>query len=128
MAGWNDVRRIALSLPGTTEKERQGHAAWAVGDKVFVWEPPLRPADLQALGKGAPKGAILGVRVQHLLAKEARLAAQPNVCFTTPHFDGYPAVLVRLGKISLAALQELILEAWLARAPSKLARQHLQRS
>jgi hypothetical protein len=124
MAGWKDVRRIALSLPETTEKQRGGHAAWSVRDKVFVWERPLRPADLAALGDRATRGAILGVRVPHLLAKEARLAAQPEVCFTTPHFDGYPALLVRLGKIRVAALEELIVEAWLVQAPRRLARAH----
>ena len=122
MAGCKDVRRIALSLPETSAKERQGHAAWSVRDKVFVWERPLRRADREALGKHAPRGAILGVRVPHLMAKEARLAAQPEVCFTTPHFDGFPAVLVRLGKIRMDALEELIVEAWLSRAPRRLAR------
>ena len=96
-------------------------------DKPFAWERPLRPADVAALGDRAPKGAILAVRVEHLLAKEARLAAQPGVCFTTPHFDGYPAVLVRLGKIGVKDLKELIVEAWLARAPKTLVRQYHQR-
>jgi hypothetical protein len=51
--------------------------------------------------------------------KEALLARDPNVYFTTPHFDGYPAVLVRLGRIRVCELQDLILEAWLATAPRK---------
>ena len=55
--------------------------------------------DLEALGDAAPDGPILGVRVEHLVAKEALLADDPGVYFTTPHFDGYPAVLVRLGAI-----------------------------
>ena len=125
MAGWNHVRKIALALPETSEI-RRSTAAWCVRDKVFAWERPLRPADIRALGARAPGGAILAVRVEHLMAKEARLAAQSNVCFTTPHFDGYPAVLVRLGTIRVADLEELIVEAWLARAPKRLVRQHLE--
>src|SRR5262245_24968384 len=113
MAQWKDVRRIALALPETSELTSREHAAWAVVDKSFAWERPLRPADIRALGDRAPKGAILAVRVAHLLAKEARLDSQPDVCFTTPHFDGYPAVLVKLGKIKVSDLEELITEAWL---------------
>jgi len=48
------------------------------------------------------------------------------VYFTTPHFDGYPAVLVRLGKIKAGELRDLILEAWLARAPARLADEYLR--
>ena len=70
--------------------------------------------------------AILAVRVEHLLAKEARLEAQPGVCFSTPHFDGYPAVLVRLGKAKAAELEEMLVEAWLARAPKTLTRRYLE--
>jgi hypothetical protein len=66
--------------------------------------------------------------VEHLLGKEARLAAQPDVCFTTPHFDGYPAVLVRLDKIRVAKLRPLLVEAWLARAPKRLVRDYLEES
>jgi hypothetical protein len=125
MATWNDVREIALGLPGTTERPAYGTAAWFVKDKLFVWERPLRAGDLAALGKSAPKGAILGVRVPHQLAKEACLSGRPEVCFTIPHFDGYPAVLVRLGKIGVKDLRELIVEAWLARAPEKLMTEYL---
>jgi hypothetical protein len=121
MATWEDVRRIALSLPETSEQRSHGHAAWRVRDKGFVWERPLRPADLRALGSKAPAGPILGTRVEHLGAKEALLADDPGVFFTTPHFDGYPAVLVRLEKIAPDELEELIVEAWLARAPKRLA-------
>ena len=122
MATWEQVRKIALRLPEASELDRHGHAAWLVRDKAFAWERPLRKSDLEALGDRAPKGAILAVRVEHLLAKEARLAARPEVCFTTPHFDGYPAVLVRLGKARVADLDELLLEAWLAQAPKRLVK------
>ncbi len=128
MADWKQVRRFALALPETTEGVTYGMTSWSVCEKLFVWERPLRKSDLEALGKSAPTGPILGVRVPHLLAKEARLKAMPKICFTTPHFDGYPAVLVRLSKVSLSDLEELIVEAWLARAPKKLARVYLDSS
>ena len=122
MATWDDVRRIALALPETSEGLSHDRASWRVRDKGFVWERPLRPADLRALGDDAPTGPILGARVEHLVAKEALLADDPEVFFTTPHFDGYPAVLVRLDVIGEEDLNEVIVEAWLARAPKRLAK------
>lgn len=126
MASWDDVRRIALALPQTNEERARGLARWRVRDKLFVWERPLRPADLRALGDAAPQGPVLGARVEHLGAKEALLAADPHLYFTTPHFDGYPAVLARLESAALGELAELIVEAWLARAPARLAREYVE--
>jgi hypothetical protein len=125
VATWDDVRRIALALPETTEGSSFGNIAWKVKDKLLVWERPLRRADLEALGSDAPAGPILGVRVEHVGLKEAHLAENPDVFFTTPHFDGYPAVLVRLDRIAVRDLEELVLEAWLSRAPKRLASQYL---
>jgi hypothetical protein len=126
VATWDDVRRIALALPDATEAESRGLASWRVRDKFFVWERPLRKSDLNALGDAAPTGPILGARVEHLVAKEALLADDPGVFFTTPHFDGYPAVLVRLEEISVEDLEEVIVEAWLTRAPKRLARKYVE--
>jgi hypothetical protein len=128
MPTWDDVRRIALGLPETTEAVSWGHAHWRVKDKGFVWERPLRRPDLEALGEAAPDGPILGARVEHLVAKEALLADDPDVFFTTPHFDGYPAVLVRLDEISDEGLEEVIVEAWLCRAPKRLAQAYVDAS
>jgi hypothetical protein len=125
MATWDDVRRLALGLPETSEGISRDMRQWRVKDKGFVWERPLRRADLEALGDAAPEGPILGARVEHLVAKEALLADDPSVYFTTPHFDGYPAVLVRLERIGLEDLRELIVEAWLARAPKRLAKEYV---
>ena len=125
MPTFDDVRRIALALPETSEKLSWGHATWRVKDKGFVWERPLRKSDLEALGDAAPDGSILGARVENLMAKEALLASDPDVYFTTPHFDGYPAVLVQLDRITEEELTELIVEAWLDRAPAKLAQKYL---
>lgn len=121
MASWDDVRRLALSLPEAGERQSRGLAQWRVRDKLFVWERPLRASDLRALGNRAPAGPILGARVEHLVAKEALLADASGVYFTTPHFDGYPAILAPLDRIEPAELEELVVEAWLCRAPKRLA-------
>ncbi|HEY2768833.1 MAG TPA: MmcQ/YjbR family DNA-binding protein [Solirubrobacteraceae bacterium] len=126
MASWDDVRRLALALPETSEDAKRGSASWRVRDKLFVWERPLRDSEVHALGAAAPDGPILGVRVEHLGAKEALLADDPDVFFTTPHFEGYPAVLVLLERIGVEELGELIVEAWLTRAPKRLAKQYAE--
>jgi hypothetical protein len=128
VADWDDVRRLALALPDTSERLSRDLRQWRVRDKHFVWERPLRRADLEALGNDAPDGPILGALVEHLGAKEALVADDPAVFFTTPHFDGYPAILVRLDRIGLDDLQELIVEAWLARAPKRLVKAYLDTS
>lgn len=125
MATWDDVRRIALGLPETSERPSHGNTSWRVRDKLFVWERPLRKSDLAALGDTAPDGPILGARVEHLGAKEALIQSEPEVFFTTPHFDGYPAVLIKLPDIPLDELEEVVVEAWLARAPKRLAQEYL---
>jgi hypothetical protein len=126
MASWRDVRRLALALPGTSERTSYGNAAWAVHEKTFAWERPLRSSDIAALGKNAPSGPILGVRTDGLEMKEALLASDPLVFFTTPHFSGYAAVLVRLSKITSSRLRDVLVDAWLVRAPKRLAAEFLQ--
>jgi hypothetical protein len=90
-----------------------------VKDKVVAWERPLRKSDLAALGDDAPDGAILAVHVP-LPVKDALLLSEPDVFFTTPHFNGYPAILVRLDVIAGPELKALLHEAWLERAPPKV--------
>jgi hypothetical protein len=128
VATWEDVRRIALALPETSEAVSRDQRHWRVKDKGFVWERPLRRGDIEALGADAPDGPILGARVEHLGAKEALLADDAGVFFTTPHFDGYPAILVRLDRITMDDLNEVIVEAWLARAPKRLAKAYIDES
>jgi hypothetical protein len=125
MATWEDVDRLAHRLPEVEGGTSYANRAWKVKGKAFAWERPLRRSDLEALGDAAPDGPILGARVEHLVAKEALLADAPGVYFTTPHFDGYPAVLVRLEAIGADELEELLAEAWLARAPKRLAQAFL---
>src|SRR3984893_11062276 len=111
MAGWDDVQRIALSLPETGERVSRDLRQWRVKDKLFVWERPLRRREIEVLGRDVPDGPILGARGEHLGAKEALLADDPAVFFTTPHFDGYPAILVRLDRIVREDLEEVVTEA-----------------
>jgi hypothetical protein len=126
MATWDEVRAVAAGLLEAQEQgSRDGLLAWRVRGRLFAWERPLRRADLAALGAAAPDGPVLAARVPDVGAKEALLADDPEIYFTTPHFDGYPAVLVRLERIPVPELTELLVEAWLTQAPKKLARQHL---
>lgn len=129
MATWDDVRRIALALPETFEHTSRGSLSWRVkhreNGKNFVWERPLGGRDRERFGDAAPDGPILGARVPDLGAKEAVLASDPDVYFTIPHFDGYPAVLVLLERIDVAALEELIVEAWLCRASRTAVKRYL---
>jgi hypothetical protein len=128
VASWDDVSRIALALPEAGERVSREKRQWRVDDKLFVWERPLRRKEIEALGNEAPDGPILGARVEHVGAKEALLADDPRVFFTTPHFDGYPAILVRLDRITVEDLDEVITEAWLARAPKRLVKAYLDGS
>lgn len=126
MATWEDVRRLALALPGTDERPSYGGApAWSVNGRAFVWERPLRTKDADELGDAAPTGPVLGVRVGDEGVKQALLTDRPRVFFSTSHFDGHPVVLVRLAEVTEQELRELVTDAWLARAPKRLAAAYL---
>jgi hypothetical protein len=114
-----------LAPPEASERVSREQRQWRVKDKLFVWERPLRAKEVEELGEAAPDGPILGARVEHLGAKEALLADDPSVYFTTSHFKGYAAILVRLDRISVEDLDEVIVEAWLARAPKRLVDAYL---
>jgi hypothetical protein len=125
MATWDDVASIVGELQLTDE--RSPHE-WRVGKKLIAWERPLRKSDreaLAALGVEPPEGDILGVRVADEGVKFALIADEPNVYFTTPHFDGYPAVLIKLAEIDQLGLREVIVEAWLTQAPKRLVQEYL---
>ncbi len=125
MATWDDVASVVGELQLT--EERSPHE-WRVGKKLIAWERPLRKSDydaLTALGVEPPQGDILGVRVPDEGVKFALIADEPELYFTTPHFDGYPAVLVKLAAIDERGLRELIVEAWLTQAPKRLVQEFL---
>lgn len=122
VATWADVERIAVKLPEASETAPR---SWRVRKKLMAWERPLRKADHAALGDEAPDGDILAAHVPDEGVKFALIADAHDVYFTTPHFDGYPIVLVRLAEISVPELTELITEAWLAQAPKTLVKAYL---
>lgn len=126
MARWADVERLALALPETAEGSSRGMRQWQVKGKAFVWDRPLRPREIEQLGAAAPDGPILAAYVEDLGAKEALLGDESGVYFTTPHFDGYAIVLARLEQIGREELRELVVEAWLARAPKRLAKDYIE--
>jgi hypothetical protein len=112
MADWTEVERLAMSLPEvTSHTARNGLRQWKVKDKPVAWERPLRRSDHEALGDSVLEDPILGVRTPDLVAKEALIASEPEIYFTTPHFNGYPAVLVQLQHIPVDQLEEAIVEA-----------------
>ena len=129
MATWDDVASVVGELPLTEERSPN---EWRVGKKLIAWERPLRASDHQALtaqGIEPPRGDILGVRVADEGVKFALIAAEPAVYFTTPHFDGYPAVLVRipdLARLDRDELANLVEQAWLTRAQKRVAKAWLE--
>jgi hypothetical protein len=126
MATWDDVRRACLALPLATELVRpDGLRSWRVKDKAFAWERPLRNKDLAELGDAAPTGPVLAAYVPDEGAKTALITEEPDLYFTTSHFDGYAAVLCRLDELDARSLTELVTEAWACRAPKRLVAQHL---
>lgn len=126
MATFADVAQIAERLPEVTVGESRGWTTWSVKGKAFAWERPFSKADLRRFGDTPPPdGEILAVRVDDLAEKKAVLASGTKGIFTIPHFDGYAAVLIQLKRVSKKALREAIVDAWLACAPEKLAREYL---
>jgi hypothetical protein len=119
MADQEDVRRIALSLPEV--KESQDHFAFSVRkggkDKSFAWVWLER---VQPKKARVPQPEVLGVRVADEGEKEALIAADPGKFFTEPHYDGFPAVLVRLAAVDETELRELLTDAWRCQAPRAL--------
>jgi hypothetical protein len=106
---WDTVREIAGALPAAEESTTYGQPVFKVAGKLFVWMSPHRDA----------QGA-LALRVDPD-EKEVVLVSSPDVYFTVPHYDGFPAVLVRLDRIDPEELRERIEDAWLLRAPKRLA-------
>ncbi len=118
MAQWSDVRAVCDDLRDTVEEAER---RWRVHGRPFVFERPLRRADLAHLGGAAPVDAPMGAVVADLGVKDALVGDASGAFFTTPHFDGYPTVLVRLDVVGVPELREVVLDAWLARAPRRLA-------
>lgn len=121
MATQADVRRIALALPDTEEAE--GHFAFSVRSKEklkgFAWVWMERAAPKQPR---VANPAVLAVRVANLAHKDLLISAEPAKFFTEPHYNGFPAVLVRLAEVSVPELRGLLEDAWRCQAPAALVR------
>ena len=119
MATQKDVRRIALSLPGA--EQVRGRFAFAVPNKgklkafVWVWMERVNPKKPRV-----PNFDVIAVRVENLADRDRLLAADSTKFFTEPHYEGFPAVLVRLKAALVADLEALLNEAWRCQAPVDL--------
>lgn len=120
-ATWDDVSAIARELPSAVEGIRFDGPMWKVGTHVFVWVRPLRGRDLEELGDAAPTGAIVGASTADVGEKLTLIDENPRAFFTTTHFDNCPAILIALDRVDRERLREVVTDAWLARAPRRLA-------
>ena len=102
----DDIRRVALALPESSEEPGSGPPGFQVGKKTFAWV--------------RKEGDVLAVYVADLREKELLLASDPEKLFTLPHYDGHPSVLARFSAINGEDLRELLTAAWRARAPERL--------
>ncbi len=127
MATIEDIRSIVLALPETEEtvEGHRGGLQWRTKKGGVIWERGPGKRDLEQLaelGREWPDGITVAVRVEGEEVKQALIASDLAVYFTIPHFDGYPAVLLRLDAIEVEDLRDLITDAWLLRVAPKVAR------
>jgi hypothetical protein len=119
MATQADVRRIALSLPAA--EQLPDRFAFSVRSKgklkgfAWVWMERVVPNKPRVPNRG-----VLAVRVANLADKDGLVAAEPAKFFTEPHYEGFPAVLVRLEAVTVADLKRLLADAWRCQAPIDL--------
>jgi hypothetical protein len=118
VADQRDVRRLALALPETTEDP--DHFGFRVDGKQFVWVWNKRVDPKKAR---IPQPDVIAVRVANELEKQSLLSLDTDVFFTEPHYNGYPAVLVRLPAIDLDLLETVLTDAWRTKAPKRLLAQ-----
>lgn len=112
MADADDVRRLALALPQVEEIDSDGFD-FRVGGKGFVWSyPERRPGQRRVI-----RTDIAVLYVGDEAEKQALLMGEPELFFTVPGYDGWPLVLVRLTRLDVGRLTELITDAWRMRIP-----------
>ncbi len=127
MVTMDEVAAMVEALPEVTVGERYGHRTWSAYGKAVAWHRPFSKADIKRFGdETPPDGDILAVTVEDLAEKEAALAANPDSFFTIPHFNGYAAVLVHLRVATHEAVQEALLDGWLARVPADVGEAYLR--
>lgn len=123
MADQDDVRRLALALPEAAESaDRFAFSVPNKGkDKAFawVWNERIEPKKPKV-----PNPDVLAVRVAGEAAKQELLAADPAKFFTEPHYNGFPAILIRLAAVDPTELAELLADGWRCQAPRTLITQY----
>jgi len=118
MADADDVRRLALALPQVEEIDSDGFD-FRVGGKGFVWSyPERRPGQRRPI-----RIDIAVLFVGDEAEKQALLLGEPELFFTTPGYDGWPLVMLRLAEVGTERLAELVTDAWRMRAPADIASQ-----
>ncbi len=116
MADADDVRRIAMALPHVVEIDSEGFD-FRVADKGFVWSYPERRPGKPRLIRTDVAVLFVGDEAE----KQALLLGEPGIFFTAPGYDGYPLVMLRLARVDVPRLTELVTDAWRMRAPTALA-------
>ena len=119
-----DLDKLALGLPDVTKELEEGRPTYKVAGKTFFWHRSARPDALDP-ETGERLDDVLMFRVADLDVKELLLSDDRGIYFTTPHFNGYPAVLVRipeLARLDRDELHDLVAEAWLTRAQKRVAK------
>jgi hypothetical protein len=125
MAELDDLRRLALSLPETTQEE--GRIAFAVMNKgkpkgfAWVWMERVDPKKPRV-----PNAEVIAIRVRNNLEKEMLIESQPAKFFSEPHYNGFPAILVRLAAVEVDELEALLVNAWRTQAPTALVKKFKQ--
>ena len=110
MVTWDEVRRIALALPGAFEQESYGRQpSWRTKPRMFAWI------------RDEPEALVVWVESEE--DKHAVIASDPKKFFTTPHYDGHPMVLVDMQEVGVKEATELITESWRLRAPKTLVKE-----
>jgi hypothetical protein len=115
VADAEDVRRIALTLPHVVEIESDGFD-FRVADKGFVWSYPERVPGQRRIIRTDIAVLFVGDEAE----KQALVLGEPDLFFTTPGYDGWPLVMLRLEQVNLRRLRELVTDAWRMRAPDDL--------
>jgi hypothetical protein len=121
MATVDDLARIALALPETTGEA--GRIAYGVINKgkskgiAWVWLERIDPKKARV-----PNPAVIAIRVRNNAEKEMLIEAKPTKFFTEPHYNGFPAILVRLAEVEVGELEMLLLNAWRCQAPPALVK------
>jgi len=115
VVSWEDVCRVASALPGAQPSTSYGRPCFKIGGRAFVTQRPLSQRDrkqLEEAGRTPPDGELVLVRVEHEMAKQAVLQNEP-ACFSIPHLDGYPAVLIELDRATPELVDELVSDSFL---------------